>query len=93
MRNFVIGFAGLAGFVLLAVAGVAVASGLTSSHGTDFYAAGKHQFYVWCAGGKDRIAYQDGASAEDAQSKLYASEKAAGQSCWPVWQGKVSSRS
>jgi hypothetical protein len=93
LRRVILGFAGLAGFAALAAAGVAVAAGLTSSHGSDFYAPGKHQFYVWCAAGTDRIAYQDGASAEDAQSKLYAAEKAAGQTCWPVWQGKVSSRS
>jgi hypothetical protein len=92
-RRILFGFAGFAGFALLAAAGVAVAAGLTSSQGSDFYAAGKHQFYVWCAGGKDHVAYQNGASAEDAQSRLYAAEKAAGEACWPVWQGKVSSRS
>ena len=84
--------AGIAGFIGLAVAGVAVASTLTSNHHSDFYSPGKHQFYVWCAGGASRTAYQNGLSADDAQDKLYASEKAAGHSnCWPVWQGRVSS--
>ena len=83
---------GLLAFAGLAAAGVAVAANLTSSHHSDFFSPGKHQFYVWCAGAKSRIAYQDGKSADDAQDKLYAAEKAAGSSnCWPVWQGRVSS--
>jgi hypothetical protein len=78
------------GGVLVAVAGVAVAATLTSSHQTDFFAPGKHQFYVWCAGGTDYTAVQRGASAEDAQMLLYNAVKAAGKAaCWPVWQGKV----
>ncbi len=77
--------------VLLAVTGVAVAANFTSSHQTDFFAAGKHQFYVWCATGGDFTAYQSGISAEDAQMKLYDSAKEQGRtSCWPVWQGRVS---
>ena len=81
---------GIAGFVGLAAAGVAVASNLTSAQHSDFYSPGKHQFYVWCAGGKDQVVFQQGASAEDAQAKLYAAEKSAGHSaCWPVWQGRV----
>ena len=81
-----------AGGILLAVTGVAVAANFTSSHQTDFFAPGKHQFYVWCAGGGDYTAYQQGNSAEDAQMKLYNAAKAQGRTtCWPVWQGKVSS--
>jgi hypothetical protein len=83
---------GLLAFVALAAAGVAVAANLTSSRHGDFYSPGKHQFYVWCAGGGSRTAYQNGLSADDAQDKLYAAEKASGHStCWPVWQGRVSS--
>ena len=83
---------GLVGFVALAVAGVAVAANLTSSHRSDFFSPGKHQFYVWCASGGSHIAYEDGASADDAQDKLYAAEKTSGKSnCWPMWQGRVSS--
>jgi hypothetical protein len=83
---------GLAGFVLIAAAGVAVAENLTSSHSTAYFSPGKHQFYVWCSGGKDHVAYQNGLSAEDAQNKLYAAEKAGGTpNCWPVWQGRISS--
>jgi hypothetical protein len=87
---------GLAGFVLIAAASVAVAANLTSSHSTAYFSPGKHQFYVWCQGdkngGKDHVAYQNGLSAEDAQTKLYTAQKAAGTpNCWPVWQGRVSS--
>ena len=82
--------AGIAGFIGLAVAGVAVASTLTSNHHSDFYSPGKHQFYVWCADGAGRLAWQQGADAEDAQSRLYAAEKAGGHDrCWPVWQGRA----
>jgi len=83
---------GLLAFAALAAAGVAVAANMTSSRNSDFYSPGKHQFYVWCASGESRTVYQDGAAADDAQNKLYASQKAAGKStCWPMWQGKVSS--
>ena len=82
---------GIAGFVAIAAAGVAVASNLTSSHTSDFYAPGKHQFYVWCSGAMDHVAYQRGISAQDAQDKLYDAQKASGANCWPVWQGRVSS--
>ena len=83
---------GLIAFAALAAAGVAVAANLTSSHNSDFYSPGKHQFYVWCASGGSRTAYQNGLSADDAQNKLYAAQKATGQaSCWPMWQGKVAS--
>ncbi len=80
------------GGVMVAVAGVALAANLTSSKHADFFASGRHQFYVWCAGGADFMAMQSGASAEDAQMRLYNQEKRAGKTnCWPVWQGRVSS--
>ncbi len=80
------------GGIMVAVAGVAVAANFTSSKQSDFFAPGRHQFYVWCAGGVDYMAMQNGASAEDAQMRLYNATKAAGKtSCWPVWQGRVSS--
>ena len=50
------------GGVMVAVAGVAVAANFTSSKQADFFAAGRHQFYVWCAGGSDFMAMQSGAS-------------------------------
>ena len=79
------------GGIVVAVAGVALAANLTSSKQADFFASGQHQFYVWCAGGSDFMAMQSGASAADAQMKLYNSEKAHGKTnCWPVWQGRVS---
>ncbi len=74
----------------VSAAGVAVAEGLTSAKQSDFFAPGKHQFYVWCSGGADFTAVQRGSSAEDAQMKLYEGVKAKGRpACWPVWQGKV----
>jgi hypothetical protein len=83
---------GLIAFAALAAAGVAVAANLTSSRTSDFYSPGKHQFYVWCAGVESKTIYQDGLTADDAQTKLYASQKAKVEStCWPMWQGKVSS--
>jgi len=80
------------GGVMVAVAGVALAANFTSSKQADFFASGRHQFYVWCAGGTDFMAMRNGVSAEDAQMKLYNDEKRAGKTnCWPVWQGRVSS--
>jgi hypothetical protein len=79
------------GGVMVAVAGVALAANFTSSKQTDFFAAGQHQFYVWCAGGTDFMKIEAGSSAADAQIKLYNEEKRAGKTnCWPVWQGRVS---
>ena len=78
------------GGVMVAVAGVAVAANFTSSGQTDFFAAGKHQFYVWCAGSQDYMATETGKNAEDAQMRLYEATKAHGKStCWPVWQGRI----
>lgn len=78
--------------VTFGIAGVAAASGFSSSAQTAYVAQGKHQFYVWCAGSSDYMAEQNGTNAEDAQMKLYNSTKAAGKTtCWPIWQGKVTS--
>lgn len=78
------------GGVIVAVAGVAVAANFTSSAQSDFYAPGKHQFYVWCAGGSDYMATEPGKNAEDAQMRLYDLNKNRGKAtCWPVWQGRV----
>lgn len=84
-------FGAIFGGLLVIAAGVAVADTLTAAKPTDFFASGKHQFYVWCAKGGDYTTTQSGASAEDAQMKLYDAVKAAGHAtCWPVWQGKIS---
>ena len=78
--------------LMVAAAGVAVAANFGSGKQTDFFASGKHRFYVWCAGGSDYSAVQTGRSAEDAQMKLYNAAKASGHSaCWPVWQGRIPS--
>ncbi len=80
------------GGAVLAIAGVALAANLSSSNQSDFYAAGKHEFYVWCARTPDYMATAEGSSAEDAQMRLYKQVKAAGKlNCWPLWQGRVSS--
>jgi hypothetical protein len=78
------------GGVLFAAAGVAAAGNFSSDRQVDFFAKGTHQFYVWCSGTGDYVATAEGASAEEAQMKLYNAAKAAGKtSCWPVWQGRV----
>jgi hypothetical protein len=78
------------GALLVAAGGLAVADGFGSSKQTDFFAPGKHQFYVWCARTPDYTAVQIGSSAEDAQMRLYSAAKAAGHAaCWPVWQGRI----
>lgn len=76
---------------LIIAAGVAVAGNFSSSHRADFFAAGTHQFYVWCAGSHDYLTTETGSSASDAQMKLYDKTKKEGRAtCWPVWQGRVS---
>lgn len=78
------------GGVMVAAAGVAVAANFISSGQSDFFSAGKHQFYVWCAGSPDYMATETGKNAEDAQMKLYDAVKARGKTnCWPVWQGRI----
>jgi hypothetical protein len=72
---------------LLSSSAMAVTSDFTSSRRADFYAAGKHQFYAWCANGRDRIIRQDGVSAPDAQTK--AAPVSAG--CRLSWQGRIAS--
>jgi hypothetical protein len=82
--------AAIAGGVLVGIAGAAVAANLVGSKQSDFFTGGKHQFYVWCAGGSDYTATASGRNAEDAQMKLYNASKAHGRmTCWPVWQGRV----
>ncbi|GAA0550896.1 hypothetical protein GCM10008941_33560 [Rhizomicrobium palustre] len=81
----------LAAGIAITAAGVAVADNLTSARQTDYFAPGKHRFYVWCGQGGDYTAIERGASAEDAQLRLYNGAKAKGRAtCWPVWQGKIS---
>jgi hypothetical protein len=78
------------GGILFAAAGVAAAGNFSSDRQVDFFAAGTHQFYVWCSGASDYVASAEGANAEEAQMKLYNAAKVAGKtSCWPVWQGRV----
>ena len=80
--------AAVVGSIAVVAAGVAVADNYASTKQTDFFAPGKHQFYVWCSGGNDYTATQKGKSAEDAQMRLYNTVKAS--ACWPVWQGRIS---
>jgi hypothetical protein len=74
----------------MAGASIAAAGNFTTAAHSDFYSAGRHQFYVWCGGAGDHMAIESGKDAEDAQLRLYQQSKAAGHtSCWPVWQGRV----
>jgi hypothetical protein len=71
-------------------ASIAAAGNFVSAAHSDFYSAGRHQFYVWCGGAGDHRAIEAGKDAEDAQLRLYQESKAAGHTaCWPVWQGRV----
>ncbi|HEX7775953.1 MAG TPA: hypothetical protein VF449_05445 [Parvibaculum sp.] len=77
----------ISGIVALAFGASLMMSGAAMALDSSFDAmskAGKHQFYVWCTGGKSSVQSADGANAKEAQAKLAAS---AGNSCWPVWQG------
>ena len=73
--------------VLLSSSAMAATSNFASSRRADFYAAGKHQFYAWCANGQDRIIRQDGVSAPDAEIK----SAAAAAGCRLSWQGRIAS--
>ena len=74
----------------MAGASIAAAGNFTTAAHSDFYSAGRHQFYVWCGGAGDHMAIESGKDAEDAQLRLYQLSKAAGHTaCWPVWQGRV----
>ena len=78
------------GGVLFAAAGIAAAGNFASHKQGDYFAAGTHQFYVWCSGTRDYVATAYGTDAEAAQMKLYNAAKAAGHAaCWPVWQGRI----
>lgn len=75
-----IGILGLAaGAMMLSSAALALDSSFDAMS-----KAGEHKFYVWCTGGPDREASQQGSNAKEAQAALAAS---AGNNCWPVWQG------
>src|SRR5215469_5246621 len=78
------------GCAALTGASIAAAGNFTTAAHSDFYSAGRHQFYVWCGGAGDHMAIQSGRDAEDAQMRLYDQSKATGHAgCWPVWQGRV----
>src|SRR5436305_6603328 len=51
----------------IAGASIAAAGNFASAAHSDFYAAGRHQFYVWCGGTGDHEAIEAGKDAEDAQ--------------------------
>jgi hypothetical protein len=82
--------AAAAGALIAAGAGMAAAGNFASSAHSDYFAAGQHQFYVWCAGSSDFMATESGSNAEDAQLRLYDAFKAKGRAtCWPLWQGRL----
>jgi hypothetical protein len=55
--------------------------------GQDYFARGKHLFYVWCPGSKSHLANAECANAEEAQIRLYNEIKANDTKRWPVRQG------
>jgi len=74
----------------MAGASIAAAGNFTTAAHSDFYSAGRHQFYVWCGRTGNHMAIEAGKDAEDAQLRLYGAAKATGHTaCWPVWQGRV----
>ncbi|MBV9571365.1 MAG: hypothetical protein JO056_09005 [Alphaproteobacteria bacterium] len=82
--------AGLLAGLLAGIAGAAVASNFAPTPTSGFFAAGNHRFYVWCAASPGYLATQSGRDAEDAQLRLYNSNKARGKAtCWPIWQGRL----
>jgi hypothetical protein len=79
-----------ASLILTGSAALAATSDIASHRRSDFYAPGKHQFYAWCADGRDRLVAQNGVTANDAEGKLMASQKVA-NSCHLTWQGRIHS--
>jgi hypothetical protein len=77
----------LAGISMLVLADSTFAApvNIVSARPADFHKAGKHQFYLWCGNGHDRIVYQDGDSGRDARARLNLASGA----CRAVWQGRV----
>jgi len=79
-----------AALILSGTAALAATSDIASHRRSDFYAPGKHQFYAWCADGQDRLVAQTGLTANDAEGKIFASQKIA-NSCHLSWQGRIHS--
>ena len=77
---------GAAALIFSCGAGMAATSDIASHQRADFYAPGKHQFYVWCQGGQDRLVARSGLSAKDAETKILLSQKSA---CRLAWQGRI----
>ena len=65
------------------IASTSIAAAALDSSREKYHVAGKHQIYVWCAGGGDSSVAVDGANAEDAIRKAVAGKA----NCWGVWQG------
>lgn len=77
------------GALLLSVtASMAATSDLASHRRADFYAPGTHQFYAWCADGRDRLVAGAGLSAKDAETRL---PQALTGGCRLSWQGRIKS--
>jgi len=78
-----------AALILSGTAAFAATSDIASHRRSDFYAPGKHQFYAWCADGQDRLVAQNGATANEAEGKLLASQSLGG--CQLSWRGRIPS--
>lgn len=65
------------------IATTSVASAALDYSREKYFAAGKHQIYVYCSGGGDSSVSVDAANAEEAIKKAVAGKA----NCWGVWQG------
>jgi len=75
----------VAAAALCATPAFASTTDMVSGRRADYFAAGRHQFYAWCANGQDRILHQVGGSAAQAQGRLAP----AAPGCVLRWQGRA----
>jgi len=68
------------------IASTSLASAALDFSRDKYFAAGKHQVYVWCTGGTaDTSVTIDASNADEAIRKAVAGKS----NCWGVWQGLV----
>lgn len=70
------------------IASTSLASAALDFSREKYFAAGKHQIYVWCTGTGEmgNSVTVDAANAEEAIRKAVAGKN----NCWGAWQGVVS---
>jgi len=68
----------------LLIASTTFASAALDFSREKYFAAGKHQVYVWCKGGEgDQSVAVDAANGDEAIKKAVAGRA----NCWGAWQG------